>query len=459
MKIQKKFLISCLMISTVFLLASCSKRSTGSGIVQYRMGTGMREQEETKEEQEPEAVTKTDGDLYILTRIDAGQKTAAFEKVTSGRQVQYGYDTATRFLNKYGDTRAIDSFLPGDVVELEVSNSSQKLLRVQNSDAVWVYEDIVNYSVDESIHAMMIGQTRYSYDPGMDIFSGDGTIGFANLGEADVLRAIGTENRLISLAVSKGHGYLALSNTKLFEGSFICVGDRIFEEVTPNMQLEVPEGTYLVTVANDGYGGSREVVIERDETTALDLDELKGAGPKICKVTFDVSVEGATLFIDGAKADYSKPVELRYGVHTITVEAEGYDAITKNLVANSEEAEIEITLNAASGSQTASDDETKSDADGNNNGNNSNNNDNSSNNNGNNNSNNSNNNSNNNNNNNTSSNGTSETDYLTTLYNLLTSMNNTNNTNNGTNNSTNNGSISNTNGSGTDRSYDDLRDE
>ena len=46
-------------------------------------------------------------------------------------------------------------------------------------------------------------------------------------------------------------------------------------------------------------------------------------------------------------------MELAYGVHTISVEAEGYETITERLVVNSKEAEIEIALNASSGSKTS----------------------------------------------------------------------------------------------------------
>ena len=51
------------------------------------------------------------------------------------------------------------------------------------------------------------------------------------------------------------------------------MGSKIFAQITHNMKLEIPEGTYTVTVANEGYGGSTEVEIARGETCTLDLDE------------------------------------------------------------------------------------------------------------------------------------------------------------------------------------------
>lgn len=80
--------------------------------------------------------------------------------------------------------------------------------------------------------------------------------------------------------VTTGHGELALTNTDLFEGSFIQIGSKIFAEVTKDMTMELPAGTYTVTVANNGYGGSTELTIESGRTETLDLNTLKGAGPK-----------------------------------------------------------------------------------------------------------------------------------------------------------------------------------
>ncbi len=37
---------------------------------------------------------------------------------------------------------------------------------------------------------------------------------------------------------------------------------KFFAEVTKDMTMELPAGTYTVTVANNGYGGSTELTIE-----------------------------------------------------------------------------------------------------------------------------------------------------------------------------------------------------
>ena len=110
--------------------------------------------------------------------------------------------------------------------------------------------------------------------------------------------------------------------------------------------MELPEGDYDFSVANDGYGDSGQVRIRRDLVTTIDLNDYKGEGPKMCKVTFDVSVSGAVVTINGKKVNHKKPTELRYGVYQLGVYAEGYDAWTKQLVVNSPKAKIEILLSS-----------------------------------------------------------------------------------------------------------------
>lgn len=445
MKTQKKHLAWIMALFAALLLSACGG-SSREGIVQGRRGTGTvrQETEQLLSEDVTEEEEKAAPALYIIEKVDTEKRLLNFSEVWEDRKFQYPYGTGTRFLDKYGNMKSAASFQAGDVAEISLSGVSGELSCIQLSDAVWVQEDIGNYSVNEERHMLTIGQTKYAYEPDMEIFSGGAMVKFSELGEDDVLRAVGMDQSLISLAVTKGHGYLALANTTLFEGSFICVGDRIFREVTPNMQLEVPEGKYLVTVANDGYGGSREVVIERNKTTGLNLDELKGEGPKICKMKFDVSVEGAVLWIDGKKADYSAPIEVRYGVHTIAVEAEGYETITKKVVVNSPEAEMEISLTSQGSENNAKPKEAKKKNEKANEGGN----DNSNSNNGNAGSQSNNTNNNTNGNGNGNNNGSSsQDDYLTTLYNLLTSINNKNE------------GGSDGNGSSPSRSYDDLRDE
>ena len=76
----------------------------------------------------------------------------------------------------------------------------------------------------------------------------------------------------------------------------------------------------------------------------VDLNQLKGKGPKKGKIQFVVDVADAVLMIDGEQVDYSKPVKLTYGNHDLEVYAAGYDVWRRSLYVNSKESTIAIAL-------------------------------------------------------------------------------------------------------------------
>jgi hypothetical protein len=166
-----------------------------------------------------------------------------------------------------------------------------------------------------------------------------------DLASGDTLSVTGIGKKILAVRITTAQGTLALKNTSLFDGSFVQVGTKIFAEITSDMQLSVPEGTYDLIVANNGWGGSQEVTIIRGETTTVDLDEMKGKGPTSGKIQFLVDVEDAVLLIDGEKVDYEKPVKLTYGSHSITVYAADYDVWKRNLYVNSKNSTVVISLN------------------------------------------------------------------------------------------------------------------
>ena len=149
---------------------------------------------------------------------------------------------------------------------------------------------------------------------------------------------------MLSVSVTTGHGVIQLVNTQALEGGWLSLNHKNYYKITENMQLEVPEGTYELTVAGNGYGGSTEVAVTRNEQTSVDVDSIKGEDPKYCTLTFAVDVAGALMYIDGSQVDYTQPLQLQYGIHSIQITADGYDTWSKRLYVNSPEAQIEIAL-------------------------------------------------------------------------------------------------------------------
>lgn len=343
------------------LLCGCGKRvdTEGSISLEQYAKPAAGAQDETDEADETDAVDDAvDAQIYVIIHMDKKNKLIGLGLPDSLRTVQYGYTKATQIMDEYGQYVSLDRLQPGAVVTIGELDSEAKLTSIQLAAQVWYQDHITRFSIDESIGMLVIGETKYRYDQYLRVFSDDQEISISQIGENDVIRAYGLDKQILSIQVVQGHGTIALSNTELFEGGWISLGTKIYAKITPDMTLEVPEGRYELSVANDGYGDTKIVQVKRSEVTLVDLDEYKGEGPKMCQVTFAVHVKDALLYINGDEINYKKPVELRYGVYQLTVIADGYETWERQLVIHSEEAVIDIGEPQLSDDGTDTTDET-----------------------------------------------------------------------------------------------------
>ena len=338
-------------ILSMILLAGCGQQTRPVSTAQY-YNPAKETAADTEEAEDAVAETSIGTDLYLIIGNDMTNEQLNLKQLVSGKQYLYVYSLSTDFQDKYGNSATTVDFEPGRVIHIGKKDGEGRLLQAQIADEVWEYSDITKYSVDTERGIFKIADSKYSYDADLFVESNGEKIRLSDLNEKDKIRVVGIGTKILSVSVTTGQGILELRNTSVFEGSFIQVGSKIFAQITHNMKLEIPEGTYTVTVANEGYGGSTEVEIARGEVCTLDLDELKGEGPKTGSITFYIDVEGATLSIDGDTVDYSAPVVLTYGVHELHAEADGYDDFDKKLFVNSAAANIDISL---TGESTASD--------------------------------------------------------------------------------------------------------
>lgn len=337
MKQSGKHWLLALAIFTVFVaLSGCGRKDDGPVSMKgYASGVEAATEEETQAEE---------SSLYTVSGVDTTLSTMTFLNIDTGRYEQYSYTDGTIFKDRHGSLISAASMVPGKVVTLTLRDKDLILEKVEQSADAWEMDDIGKFSYNEEDKIFTIGDTKYSYDEELQVFSGDAAIELSAVTGQDTLRIQGIDRKVLSVSVTTGHGVIQLVNTQALEGGWLSLNHKNYYKITENMQLEVPEGTYELTVAGNGYGGSTEVAVTRNEQTSVDVDSIKGEDPKYCTLTFAVDVAGALMYIDGSQVDYTQPLQLQYGIHSIQITADGYDTWSKRLYVNSPEAQIEIAL-------------------------------------------------------------------------------------------------------------------
>lgn len=329
------------MICVVFLLAlvmvsGCGKETVDDGMTYFHHSIADQTEADTQETQQQE--------VYLITGIDQTEESLRLYRYADGMEYRFYYGTGTQFFDKYGNRSTMAAFPLGSLVTIGEQTLDGTLSEVQLSDEAWVYEDITRFSVNEEKNMLMIADRKYRYKDNTYVFSGDEKVDMTGIRQGDTLTVVGIDKQILSVNITTAQGTLALKNTSLLEGSFLQLGKKIFTEITPDLTLQVPEGKYTLTVANNGWGGSKKIKIKRGKTTTVDLNELKGEGPQYGKIKFSIDVEDALLLVDGKQTETGKTLKLTYGSHDVTVYADGYDVWKRNLYVNSPEATIIIKL-------------------------------------------------------------------------------------------------------------------
>lgn len=324
-----------LFLGALLLLIGCSKTEE----------TALQTEETTKTEEYE--LEKADSlDYAAIVKIDEKNQAITYKNIATGRNYTLSYNGATSMQNRFNEEIVAGQLREGDLVEVTFLKNKKLARKVLLDKACNIMEEIDDFSINRAASTMMIAGQQYEFSKSLAVLSEKEEVGLMDINDADMLRAHVVDHTIYSLVIDKGHGYIRLVNDEYFIGGFIEVGQDIIKPVTEGMLLAVPEGTYKVLITNKGYGGEKEVVVERNKETQVDVGDLKGEIVKTGKILFLITPDDAKLSIDGRETDYSQPVELEYGIHQIVLKADGYATLTKYIKVGQELANIEITMEA-----------------------------------------------------------------------------------------------------------------
>lgn len=283
-------------------------------------------------------------DTAVVMSVDSDNSSVSFMNMDTGKQYTLYYDGTTYIKDKYNGPMTISQLKAGDVVDVNFLKGKRQIASIQLSPKAWVYDNVKNYDLGGMNKTASIGASTYSLPENVVVLSGGRRTEVMDVVAQDVVTISGIDHQIYSISVERGHGYLRLKNDQALLGGWIEVGSSVIKEITEDMLLVVPEGSYQVLLSNDGVSCTKDVVIERDKEMVLDVGDLEIARDKTGKIIFNVTPDSAEVTVDGKQVNISRAIELPYGIHQVHLEAEGYDSLTKYIQVGSENASISFTL-------------------------------------------------------------------------------------------------------------------
>lgn len=290
----------------------------------------------------------TSKSVVVIESVDEekGQITAFMTERNESRI--FAYNGACTIADKYGNPMSMAQLQPGDIADFAYNAELERVGRINLTADAWQQQGVEKYTLAIKSGNVSIGEETYSLSENTKAFSAGESIVLEELLRNDVLTFNGRGNSVLSITVDKGHGYLNLTNDDNFNGGWIEVGQTVISQIFPDMFITVPEGTYTVRLTASGVEEVREVTIERNKETVLDLGNVEFPKPVSGRVTFNIIPEDADVYVDEELIDTSYIVKLPFGMHRITVKASGYDTLSEYHNVEGDSTVIKMRLNESS---------------------------------------------------------------------------------------------------------------
>lgn len=334
---KKKNIIKPFVVGLCFVLTGCGT------IGLAREAAFESAYENSFEEEEPADRYPSEAE-GVVEAVDTENGRVTLYLTDRKEEKSFYYDGATAGWDRYGYAMTMEQFLPGEIVRITYNSELEKLGSMTQAEDSFSYEGIGKYALNMKAGTLQIGEDVYHVGGDARVFSGTRTIGPDEILKLDQIAIKGKGHEVFSILIEKGHGYLNLENDEAVAGGWIEVGQAVIQQINPDMLITVPEGSYSVLITANGIEEHREVTIERDKETVLNLSDIEIEQPTTGKVVFHIQPENAEVLIDLMKVDTSYTVILPLGLHKVTVSAEGYDSLSEYFEVNEGTTTVRMTL-------------------------------------------------------------------------------------------------------------------
>lgn len=328
---KHKLIVVFLSLIMVFSMTSCGTKEativSGSSILPMP----------TKKVEEVTVPANTNEVKFtgVLTYISTEDKAMHYVDIDTGSEYEVSYTGSTDIQDKYGQILAASSMKLGAIYDV-TCNKTSKAQKIYGSNDTWEISGLTNFECDENDKKVTVGNKNYKYETYSTVLSNNNRIAMAQVVKQDEVTIRGKDSIIYSVTVDKGHGYIKFTGIDTFIDGYATIGRSQLLSVTSNMMVTAQEGTYSVELQKGGIVGAKTVTVERDKQVAVDFTEYTEEAEKTGAVNFMVTPENAVMTIDGMEVDYSQPIQLSYGTHSITLMANHYTTYTEDFVVNSD---------------------------------------------------------------------------------------------------------------------------
>ena len=245
-------------------------------------------------------------ELAVITYVSADTKRLSVRSYGEGVDRTFYMEQPALIYTEFGNAMTLAQLYAGDVIDITYDNVNNKVSEIHISNEVKCHMAVSDVSVNTSYRRLSLYGKNYEYARNVVVVSDNELITPEQLSVHDVFNLYEKDGKVVSVVVTRGHGYISLTGVDLFMGGYVNIGSENIKTIEKNMMITVTEGSYKVAVSKDQYYGSKTVTVNRNQVTTVDFSEFVADTVENGNVLFDIDVD---------------PV----GTYTVRVSADGYD--------------------------------------------------------------------------------------------------------------------------------------
>lgn len=278
----------------------------------------------------------------IITSMDMENNQMHFVSVLDGTDITLQYHGGVRVSDTKGTDIGIDSVVCGNVVDIVYYADTEKLVSIAKNAKVKTYTQVKKFLYRQEEHTASCNGTTYKVSDYAQVFDGNQVLSLVDVNTEDEVTLSVWNGNLVSVVITKGHGYVRLLNQGTYVGGFVEIGKDVIVPVTTDMLVAVGEGDYTLRINKNGYFGEKSIRVTKDRELNVDISDI--AIPS-GTVTFAVTPEdaGEVIKVDGeiiANRTYTG----LYGDHELSITAEGYDSFRGSFKITDTMKNLHVTL-------------------------------------------------------------------------------------------------------------------
>lgn len=315
------------------ILCACSGNNNSNRIVSGSDITPMPSAKTTEA-----TVTENagyDGITAALISVDSDKQKIIVKDIYDGSNYVLSYNGGTDVTSLFDEVIRMEQLEEGEILKIEFDAEKKKAQKVTPDKEAFRTQRVTGFKATNATRTITFGSGSYKYPESIVVVSDGKTILPSEVMNRDEVTVRGYDDKIYSVTVDKGHGYLTFSGVEPFIGGMVEIGRSLLYTVSGDMVIAVPEGEYKVVLTNGDAEAKKTVYITRNMTVTMDFSEYVPPANKSGTVEFQILPKDAELFLEGNKIDYTRPVTLEYGTYIINILSEKYNTYTTRLIVDS----------------------------------------------------------------------------------------------------------------------------